>query len=82
MAKRKMGAMSTVETVAIVGGGLLLVYLVMSKKTTTALPPATTYVPVSTAQQAINNQYAAQASETNTIANDASSVLNSFINAF
>lgn len=74
---RKIGAMSTMETVAIVGGGLLLVYLFMSKSTTPTVPVYTT-VPTTTP---LASQAAAQASEINTIANDSGSVLNNLINS-
>lgn len=69
--RKKVGAMSTGGTIALVGGGLLLAYLVTRPKTP-ALPPSYSYppgyLPVSTTNPTI------------TALNDGTSVLNNLFN--
>jgi hypothetical protein len=76
--RKKVGAMSTGMTIALIGGGVVLLYLVMSKSSTTTptatLLPAGTVLPATAAIQA-------QASTTNTEVNDASSTVNNLINS-
>ena len=77
--RRKVGAIDT-STVLLIGGGAVLLLFLMNKGTTatTALPPGT--IPaggVSPTTAAIN----AQASEQNTIVNDASSNVSNLINS-
>lgn len=67
-----MGAMSTMETLLLVGGGALVLYLVMKNKATT--PTTTTvYVPTGSGSTVLNP---------NTVAADATSVANSILNLF
>jgi hypothetical protein len=79
--RRKVSGLSTGEMLGIGGAVLVIGYLLMKKTTTTTTPVATTtYIPAGSST-AITNPYAAQAQETTAIANSASSVINSFINA-
>lgn len=76
--RRKVGAIDT-TTVLLIGGGAVLLFFLMNKSSTptTTLPPGT-YLPGATASTAAIN---AQASEQNTIVNDASSNVSNLINS-
>jgi predicted metalloprotease len=81
--RKKMGAMSTGMTIALVGGGVVLLYLVMNKSSTPVT--STTLVPSNQLATAQANLAAAQAnaaaSTTNTEINDASSTVSSIFSS-
>lgn len=83
--RRKMGAMSTGTTIALIGGSIVLLYLVMSKTssttTATGLPPGTVIMPNTSATNLAVANSNNQAATTQTEINDASNDVNTLISS-
>lgn len=74
-----MGAIKT-ETILLVGGGAVLLYFLMNKSTTTTVPPGMTMLPAGYSGGTSAAAIQAQASEQNTIVNDASANVTDLFN--